>query len=152
MIQKFIVRVTVIMSIASFYLLINLFLTVLYGEDLTFASCCAISSHILPIAQRQPPTLPKLIQFKTRSGSINILEQIGLHYEQLGVLLLEDTTGAVTEAIIKHSHDATEINLHIFKQWIQGKGKKPIEWSTLIEVLIDIGLPVLATEMEHALK
>ena len=71
---------------------------------------------------------------------------------QLGVLLLEDTTGAVTEAIIKHSHDATETNLQILKQWIWGKGKKPVEWSTLIEVLNDIGLSELANEMEHNLK
>ena len=96
--------------------------------------------------------MPELIHFKTRSGSINILEQIGSRYEQLGVMLLEDTTGAVTEAIIKCSHDASEINLHIFKQWIQGKGKKPIEWSTLIEVLNDIGLSKLANEIEHTLK
>ena len=100
--------------------------------------------------QKLTVTLPELICFKTRSGSV--LKQIGTHYRQLGVLLLEDTTGAVTEAIIKHCHDATEINLQILEQWIQGKGKKPIEWATLIEVLNDIGLSELANEMEHTLK
>ena len=115
---------------------------------------CVTGSHILsfPIVQRQPPTLPELIRFKTRSGTINILEKIGTHYNQLGILLLEDTTGAITKAIINHSHDATNINLQILEQWIQGKGKKPLEWSTLIEVLNDIGLSELANEIEHTLK
>ena len=101
--------------------------------------------------QQQPVTLPQLIHFKTRSGSINIPEQIGTHHQELGIMLLEDTTGAVTDAIINHSNDATEINLQILKHWVQGKGKKPLEWSTLIEVLNDIGLSELANEIEHAL-
>ena len=103
--------------------------------------------------QQQTVTLPQLIRFKTRSGSINVLEQIGTHYWELGVLLLDDTTGQVTQAIIEHHHeDATKINLQIFQKWIQGKGKLPVEWSTLVEVIKDIGLVQLASEMEQNLK
>ena len=104
-----------------------------------------------PIVQR--PTLQQLICFKTRSGNINVLEQIGTHYRELGILLLDDNTGAVTEAIIiKHNRDATTINHEIFQRWIQGKGKLPVEWSTLVELLKDIGLVQLARDMEQILK
>ena len=97
----------------------------------------------------QPPTLT----FKTRSGSINVLEHIGVHYRQLGVLLLEDATAEVTQAIIEqYSHDTTKIICTILQKWIQGKGKLPIEWSTLVRVLKDIGLHMLADEMEQNLK
>ena len=116
---------------------------------------CVTGSHILsfPIVQRQPPTLPELIRFKTRSGSINILKQIGTHYRELGVLLLEDATGEVTRAIIEqHCEDATKINFQIFQKWIQGKGKLPVEWSTLVEVLKNIELVQLANEIEQNLK
>ena len=103
--------------------------------------------------QQQTVALPQLIRFKTRSGSINVLEQIGTHYWELGVLLLDDTTGEVTQTIIEHHHlDATKINLQIFQKWIQGKGKLPVEWSTLVEVLKDIGLVQLANEIEQNLK
>ena len=106
-----------------------------------------------PIFQQLSVTLPQLICLKTKSGSINILERIGTHYWKLGVLLLDDTTGEVTQAIIEHQHeDATKINFQIFQKWIQGKGKLPVEWSTLIEVLKDVGLSKLATEMEQTLK
>ena len=68
-------------------------------------------------------------------------------------MLLDDTTGEVTQAIIEHQHeDATKINLQIFQKWIQGKGKLPVEWSTLIEVLKDVRLSELAIEMEQTLK
>ena len=103
--------------------------------------------------QQQTVTLPQLILFKTRSGSINILERIGTHYWKLGVLLLDDTNGEVTQAIIEHHHeDATKINFQIFQKWIQGKGKLPVEWSTLVEVLKNIELVQLANEIEQNLK
>jgi len=81
-----------------------------------------------------------------------MLEQIGTHYRELGILLLDDTTGAVTQAIIEQYHyDATKINREIFQRWTQGKGM-PVEWATLVEVLMDIGLSELAREMEQTLK
>ena len=104
-----------------------------------------------PIVQQ--PTLSQLICFKTRADSINVLEQIGSHYREFGVLLLEDTAGAVTEAIVtKHKCDAKAINLEILRNWLEGKGKKPVEWSTLVKVLKDIRLSELANEMEQTLQ
>ena len=97
--------------------------------------------------------LPQLICFQTRCSSINVLEKIGTHYWKLGVLLLEDAAGEVTQAIIEQHHgDATKINYQIFQKWIQGKGKLPVEWSTLIQALKDIGLAQLANEIEQTLK
>ena len=105
----------------------------------------------LPIVQH--PTLSQLICFKTRADSINVLEQIGPHYREFGALLLEDAAGAVTEAIvIKHNRDAKAINWEILCKWIEGKGKQPVEWSTLVEVLRDIRLSELANETEQTLK
>ena len=107
------------------------------------------SSPIL-IALGQPTVaLQQLICFKTRSGRINILEQIGTQYRELGILLLDDTTGAVTKAIIEHyNYDATKIIFEIFEKWIQGKGKLPVEWGTLIEVLNNIELSELANKIK----
>ena len=78
-----------------------------------------------------------------------MLDQIGTHYKKLGILLLNDTTGTVTQAIIEqYHHNASEINMEIFQQWTQGKGM-PVEWATLIEVLKDIELTELAREIEN---
>ena len=115
-----------------------------------FIRALFIFSSPITIALGQPAVaLQQLICFKTRSGRINILEQIGTHYRELGILLLDDTTGAVTKAIIEqYNYDATKIIFEIFEKWIQGKGKLPVEWTTLTEVLNDIGLSELANKIK----
>ena len=45
------------------------------------------------------PTMEELMYFMTRSGSINISEEIGTHYNTLGIFLLQDSNGTVTKAI-----------------------------------------------------
>ena len=83
---------------------------------------------------------------------MNIPEQIGLKYLTFGIQLLEDTTGAITYAIEKECHhNAYKINLTILKRWVGGRGRKPISWATLIEVLKGVQLSELAHEIEHNL-
>lgn len=96
------------------------------------------------------PTLPELLRFKTLSGSsINIAEEIGKHYSTLGPLLLNDDSGAITSAIVsQHQRDAASINYEILTQWVQGKGKHPVSWSTLIAVLKEVHL-ALAEQIEE---
>ena len=92
------------------------------------------------------PTLPELLILKTSSGSsVNIVQEIGLKYLMLGVLLLNDDNGAVTEAIThQHNYDAVAINQAILTRWLLGQGKQPVTWSTLIGVLRDVGFSELA--------
>ena len=51
----------------------------------------------------------------------------------------------------KHREDAEEVNLEILKQWLQGGGKNPVCWQTLVIVLEQIGLGVLADDIENVL-
>ena len=68
-----------------------------------------------------------------------------------GVLLLNDKTAAEVTAIVKEHHEnAADINLEILRLWIEGKGK-PLSWNTLINVLKDIGLGTLASDIQDGL-
>ena len=96
--------------------------------------------------QRPTVTLQQLIRCRTKSGSL--LDQIATRYWDVGVLLLNDDTGVITQAIVDQYHEDASINREILKQWIQGQGM-PVKWATLIEVLKDIGLTELAHEMEE---
>ena len=45
-------------------------------------------------------------------------------------------------------NNAEEINKEVLEQWIGGRGKHPVTWKTLTQVLHDIGLNTLASEIE----
>ena len=99
------------------------------------------------------PTLEQLIDFKTTTGSENVVKLIGTDYNLLGAFLLQDKAGTVTDAIAdEHHHNAFKVNYHILKQWIQGKGRQPVQWSTLIDVFKKIELSELAKTMEASLQ
>ena len=107
----------------------------------------------IPVKGTDRPTLPQLINFETRSGGINITESIGLHYKQLGPLLLQDNDGTITETIERECfYKVKEINQEILQRWIQDKGRQPVQWSTLIDVLKKIELSPLAKKIADSLQ
>ena len=80
---------------------------------------------------------------------INIAEKISTKYHDFGLLLLDDPNGTrVRNMELKYNQDAERINKEILQEWATGRGKKPVSWETLTEVLRDIGLCTLASEIE----
>ena len=113
----------------------------------------ALPQEMPTVKATDRPTLLQLTYFKTRSGSINITEQIGTSYRNLGLHLLEDANGVVTKAIRdQYHHNAATINYEILQRWIQGAGMQPVQWSTLIDVLKKIELSPLAKEIADSLQ
>lgn len=99
------------------------------------------------------PELTDIVSFKTSSGErIQILDQIGTHYSNFGILLLNDKNGAVVRYITyEHSSKAVAINRDILERWLAGEGKQPATWATLIDVLEDVQLNVLAETIKKNL-
>ena len=96
------------------------------------------------------PTLPLLTFMSTKCGdALRIIQRIGQHYKKLGTLLLEDDTGAITEGIIAaHPRQPEHITDAIFAKWLNGTGRQPVTWATLIAVLKEIDLEQLARDVE----
>ena len=89
------------------------------------------------------------VRFRGRERRINIPQEIGVKYSDFGLFLLEDENRQRVKAIAhKHMNDAEEINKEILEQWITGRGKQPVTWKTLTEVLRDMELITLAQEIE----
>ena len=87
--------------------------------------------------------------FQVRERTINIPREIGPNYSQFGILLLNDHNGTrVSNIEYKHRGDTVQINTEILREWATGRGKKPVSWETLTEVLRNIGLSILASEIE----
>ena len=84
-------------------------------------------------------------------GKVDLAEKIP-DYWGFGVLLLKDDTGDLVTAIEKEQGKSTvDINRQILRLWVQGKGRQPVTWNTLVTVLQDIGLVTLAKEIENVI-
>ena len=89
-------------------------------------------------------------KFQGRQRTINIPREIGPNYYQFGLHLLDDPNGTRFKNIEhKQNRDAEQINTEILQEWAMGKGKKPVTWETLTEVLRDIELCALGSEIEE---
>ena len=96
------------------------------------------------------PTLPELLKFTcTDDRVLNIPVEVATKYVNFGIFLLDDRTGSRVKIIAHKNHnDAEQINIAILQEWLTGKGKQPVTWTTLIEVLRDIELSTLAGDIE----
>ena len=96
------------------------------------------------------PTLPELVKFTcTDKRVVNIPVEIEMNYVQFGTFLLDDTNGSRVKIMArKHHYNAEQINTEILQEWLTGRGKQPVTWTTLVEVLRDIKLSTLAGEIE----
>ena len=95
------------------------------------------------------PTMLELVRFRGAKRRINIPQEIGTKYTLFGLFLLDDSTGAkVCNIDHKHGKDAEQINTEILQEWLKGRGKQPVSWRTLIEVLPDVNLSNLASDIE----
>ena len=103
-----------------------------------------------PLKLLDRPKLPLFTSLPTQSGDIlNIIQRIGAKYQLLGIQLLDDDTGAKTEAIITSDPKSpANITISIISSWITGGGRLPVTWATFITVLKEVGLTELATDIE----
>lgn len=84
---------------------------------------------------------------------IDIAMEIGPDYEKFGTLLLEDTNGNKVKIIrMSKRDDPVDIIDEILQQWLQGKGRRPVTWRTLMKCLRDIDLNVLADKIDYSLS
>lgn len=95
-------------------------------------------------------TLPKILTFPDKSGkNIGVHKRIGAKYKTFGIILLNDSDGRIVDTISTNEKgDAEDINIEILKRWVQGAGRQPATWRTLIQVLKLSGLCTLAEEIE----
>ena len=99
------------------------------------------------------PTLPDLMKFPSKNGTINIIQRIGTHHTVFGIFLLNDKNGVIIAAIAQQRMgNAYQINQEVLMKWLQGQGRHPVSWKTLVDVLKSINLNVLAADIGDSLQ
>lgn len=97
--------------------------------------------------------LCELITFPTPDRSVNLVRKIGNEIGddswRFGALLLDDKTGERITAIEEDMREnAVSVTRKVLQLWLQGKGRHPVTWGTLVSVLNDIELVELARLIE----
>ena len=88
---------------------------------------------------------PTLSYWRTATGKIRIIKKIAPYWENLGVLLDFDPSGAQLAIIDKkHRSDPEACCRAMFQHWLEGNGVKPCSWHTLTELLEECDQQALA--------
>ena len=98
------------------------------------------------------PSIALLMALPSRGATINVIQRIGVNYSTFGMFLLNDDNETLVDALkSQHLLNAESITKAIFQKWLEGKGKTPVSWATLIGALRQATLNTLAKEIEDAL-
>ena len=86
------------------------------------------------------------------NGFIDIAVKIGTDYELFGTFLLQDNDGNKVKSIERSERgDPLRITVEILRQWLQGNGKLPVSWQTLVQCLRNSNLNVISDSIETSL-
>ena len=89
----------------------------------------------------------EFLHFSTGTGFINIPQQIGIKYSHFGVALLDKDAGYISSLENQFNNNAERINYSILQEWVDGRGRQPVTWATLVQVLEDIEMSSLADQI-----
>ena len=91
-------------------------------------------------------------RFPVKNEFLDIAAEVGTDYLLFGTLLLNDKNGNKIKNIEFNEHgNVLRINVEILQQWLQGKGRKPLTWQTLVKCLQETKLIALAQKVESSL-
>ena len=80
---------------------------------------------------------------------VSVPIEVATKYVRFGTFLLDDRNGSKVKIIARKNHyDAEQINIEILQEWLIGRGKMPVTWTTLVDVLCDIELFTLAGDIK----
>ncbi|XP_064398888.1 uncharacterized protein LOC135345391 [Halichondria panicea] len=104
------------------------------------------------ITRGDRPKMTQLRSFKLRTGkTIDFASNIALDYRKVGQLLLEGSND-VDILEMSHHHETKDIADRILVDWLSAKGKLPVTWGTLIDVIKESGLSSLVYDIEGQLS
>ena len=97
------------------------------------------------------PTLRQLGCLKLNNQRIDVIEQIAFKWESVADQL--DFKSHLIETIRMESHHQVNSACRkMFMKWLEGVGRQPITWRTLIDALDDAGLPRVAHELNNIIN
>ena len=107
----------------------------------------AIKIHIFTGRQNQP-TLNQIDRVEGINGAIKIIERVAARWKQVATRLHFEGHD-IQRIDTDNSKSCIDACRTVFIEWLKGKGRMPITWETLINVLKEAGFSEIASDLEH---
>ena len=79
-----------------------------------------------------------------------IIKTIAKDWKDFGYLLNFDETGRTIDCIAKENQlRPIDCCTHMMREWLEGRGRQPATWATLIDLLKDAEINDLAQQLER---
>ena len=95
------------------------------------------------------PQLHQLQHLRRDNAVVNVIREVVPSWEKIALYLTMDRN-----MIDIWKSDADQVEdaiIKVFVHWLDGNGRQPISWKTLIQALHENDLPIIATEVEEIL-
>ena len=70
---------------------------------------------------------------------VRIPVEVATKYVQFGTFLLDDRNGSRVKIMVhEHLNNAEQVNIAILQEWLIGRGKKPVSWTTLVKAYMTL--------------
>ena len=94
----------------------------------------------------------QLQRFVGVSGRVvRVVEEVSADWEKLALAL--HFRGGIIRAVRENERQVEHACRHILEQWsLDGEGRQPVTWGTLVEVLVDIEHGTLAGDLRRELE
>ena len=118
--------------------------------------CCSIFGahmivHCHSVLDKKPKLL-HLLKLQAEGGKeVKILNQVAWKFEEVAYAL-EFEPGDCRAVLRTTNHDYHKACLKIFEKWLDGEGRKPVTWATLIQALEDADLKEVARELKNTVR
>jgi hypothetical protein len=95
------------------------------------------------------PRLHQLQRLCKDSTVVNIIRAVAPSWETFSLYLEMERN--MIDIWKRNTDEVEDAARKLFGHWLDGKGRKPISWKTLIQALRESDLPIIATEVEAIL-
>jgi hypothetical protein len=105
--------------------------------------------HIFIAVLDEMPQLHQLQHLCRGNIVVNIIREVARSWEKFALYLMMERN--MIDIWKRNADDVEDAARKLFGHWLDGNGRKPISWKTLVQALRDNDLSIIATEVEEIL-
>ena len=106
-------------------------------------------AHVFITVLDEMPELHQLQDLRRDSVVVNIIRAIAPSWEKFALYLMMDRN--MIDIWKRDAYQVEDAAMKLFGHWLDGNGRQPISWKTLIQALRENDLPIIATDVEEIL-